>query len=107
MWPDFNKVSEYIAACPVCSWCKSSNISQSGSNQPLPVTHHPWSDFFGDFVMELPLSESKMVSLTVVDRFSEMARFIPQLKLPSAQETGELLPNNIFRTLKTECLITF
>lgn len=97
MWPNFKEVSEYIAACPVCSQCKSSNTSHSGSNQPLPLPHHPRSDIFVDFVMELPPSEGNMVSLTVVDRFSKMARFIPQPKLPSAKETAELLLNNIFR----------
>ena len=35
--------------------------------------------------------------MTVVDRFSRMAHFIPIAKLPSAAETGELLVQHVLR----------
>lgn len=50
-----------------------------------------------DFVTGLPPSERHQVVLTVVDRFSKSAHFIPLLKLLGAAETVELLVQHVFR----------
>ena len=45
----------------------------------------------------LPESHGNTIIMTVVDRFSRMAHFIPIAKLPSAAETGELLVQHVLR----------
>lgn len=84
-WPSMEReVAEYVAACPVCARCKSFHRPAPGLLHPLPVPHRPWSDIAVDFVTGLPPSEGNTTVLTVVDRFSKMAHFIPMSKLPSA-----------------------
>ncbi|WP_353763811.1 DDE-type integrase/transposase/recombinase, partial [Shigella sonnei] len=43
------------------------------------------------------MSAGKTVILTVVDRFSKAAHFIPLAKLPSAKETAQIIIENVFR----------
>ncbi|XP_044191493.1 uncharacterized protein LOC122969660 [Thunnus albacares] len=50
-----------------------------------------------DFVTGLPSSEGHTVILTIVDRFSKMAHFVPLPKLPSAKRTAQLVLLHIFR----------
>ena len=69
----------------------------SGLLQPLPIPSRPWSDISVDFVTGLPVSQGNTTVLTVVDRFSKMARFIALPKLPSAKETAEIMMNNVFK----------
>ncbi|KAI3371470.1 hypothetical protein L3Q82_023567 [Scortum barcoo] len=45
----------------------------------------------------LPPSKGNTTVLTVVDRFSKMAHFIPLPKLPSAKETAQVMINHVFR----------
>lgn len=53
-----------------------------------PSRTSPWTS---------PPSSGNTVILTVVDRFSKMARFINLPKLPSAKETAEVMLTNVFR----------
>ena len=50
-----------------------------------------------DFVNGLLVSQGNTTVLTVVNRFSKMAKFIALPKLPSAKETAEVMMNNVFR----------
>lgn len=49
------------------------------------------SDISLDFVTGFTSSQGNAIILTVVDRFSKFARFVPQPKLPSAKETAQLV----------------
>lgn len=77
-------VRDYVATCPACAQHKSSRRLVPGLLYPLPVPWCPWSDIAVDFVTVLPVSEGHTLVLTVVDRFSKMAHFIPLPILPSA-----------------------
>ncbi|KAI3376164.1 hypothetical protein L3Q82_016689 [Scortum barcoo] len=44
-----------------------------------------------------PMATPPSAILTVVDRFSKMAHFVPLPKLPSAKETAELMLTHVFR----------
>ncbi|KAI2653996.1 Transposon Tf2-9 polyprotein [Labeo rohita] len=72
-----------------------------GLLQPLPVPSRPWSRPWShialDFVTALPPSQGNTVVLTVVDRFSKAAHFIPLPKLPSAKETAVTVVDHVFR----------
>ena len=88
---------EFVAACLTCSQHKSARHAPSGLLQPLPIAHRPWSHISLDFVTGLPPSDGNTTILTVVDRFSKSAHFIPLPKLPSAKETAELMLQHVFR----------
>ena len=97
-WPSLRKdAREFVRACPTCNQNKSSSRPPAGLLQPLPVPSRPWSHISLDFVTGLPPSEGKTVILTVVDRFSKMAHFIPLPKLPSARETAQAVLDSVFR----------
>ena len=57
----------------------------------------PWSHIALDFVTGLTPSQGHTAVLSIVDRFSKAAHFIPLKKLPSALETADLLVNQNFR----------
>ncbi len=85
-WPTREReVRRFVASCHVCAQTKSSNSPPAGLLRPLPIPSRPWSHIALDFVTGLPLSAGNTVILTVVDRFSKAAHFIPLSKLPSAR----------------------
>ena len=74
MVPD---VAAFVTACTVCAQNKTLRQAPTGLLQPLPVPHCPWSHISLDFITDLPPSEGNTAILTVVDRFSKAANFIP------------------------------
>ncbi len=90
-------VHDFVLACSVCATGKSSNRPPDGLLQQLPVPSRPWSHIALDFVTALPPSQGHTVVLTVVDRFSKAAHFIPLPKLPSAKETALVVVDHVFR----------
>uniref|UniRef100_A0AAQ4QYC0 Gypsy retrotransposon integrase-like protein 1 n=1 Tax=Gasterosteus aculeatus aculeatus TaxID=481459 RepID=A0AAQ4QYC0_GASAC len=97
-WPAMGEdVRMYVAACPVCAQNKGSNRPSVGLLRPLPIPHRPWSHLAVDFVTGLPPSGGNTVVLTIVDRFSKFAHFLPLPKLPSAKETADIMVREIFR----------
>ena len=97
-WPSMAAdTREFVAACSVCARSKASHQAPAGLLRPLPIPHHPWSHIAVDFITGLPPSEGNTVVLTIVDRFSKAAHFIPLSRLPSALETANLLVVHIFR----------
>ncbi len=90
-------IREFVLACSVCARGKTSNRPPEGLLQPLSVPSRPWSHIALDFVTPLPPSLGNTVVLTVVDRFSKAAHFIPLPKLPSAKETAATVVDHVFR----------
>uniref|UniRef100_A0A3P9M887 Gypsy retrotransposon integrase-like protein 1 n=1 Tax=Oryzias latipes TaxID=8090 RepID=A0A3P9M887_ORYLA len=97
-WPSIARdVREFVAACDVCARSKSSNSPPAGLLHPLPVPQRPWSHLAMDFITGLPASQDNTVILTVVDRFSKAAHFIPLPKLPTATEMADILVREVLR----------
>ncbi|KAI2660072.1 Transposon Tf2-9 polyprotein [Labeo rohita] len=88
---------EFVLACSVCARAKTSSRPPEGLLQPLSVSSRPWSHIALDFVSGLPPSQGNTVVLTIVDRFSKAAHFIPLPKLPSAKETTATVVDHVFR----------
>ncbi|WVZ89350.1 hypothetical protein U9M48_035770 [Paspalum notatum var. saurae] len=70
-------VRDYVLGCQVCQRNKTEHLHPAGLLQPLDVPSTVWSDIAVDFVEGFPKVGGKSVILTVVDRFSKMAHFIP------------------------------
>lgn len=106
-WPSMEADTRaFVAACTVCARGKSSRRPPAGLLRPLPVPSRPWSHIALDFVTGLPLSKGNSTILTLVDRFSKAAHFVALPKLPSAQETAELLTIHVFDSMgfhRTSC----
>jgi hypothetical protein len=74
---DNRLVREYIKGCSVCQRNKTEHLHPTGFLQPLSVPSSVWTDIVMDFVEGFPKVGGKSVILTVVDRFSKFAHFIP------------------------------
>ncbi|KAG1952394.1 retrotransposable element [Pimephales promelas] len=97
-WPTRERdIRRFVAACSICAQTKSSNKPPAGLLRPLPIPSRPWSHIALDFVTGLPRSAGNTVILTVVDRFSKAAHFIRLPKLPSAQETAQIMVDHVFK----------
>jgi hypothetical protein len=70
-------VQEHVRACAVCQRNKVEKLHPVGLLQPLDVPGATWSHITMDFVEGFPRISSKSVILTVVDRFSKYAHFLP------------------------------
>ena len=90
-------IREYVSACTVCARGKSSHRPAAGLLQPLPIPGRPWSHIAVDFVTGLPTSKGNTTIFTIVDRFSKAAHFLALPKLPTAQQTAEILCRDVVR----------
>ncbi|KAA8495185.1 Transposon Ty3-I Gag-Pol polyprotein [Porphyridium purpureum] len=95
-WPKMkHEVRRFVKTCHACQVTKSENRSY-GLLKPLPIADGPWLDIAMDFVTELPRSEGKCDAiLTVVDRYSKMALFIPTKKELTAPKCGDLFVKHV------------
>ena len=91
-WPEMRTdVQTFNSACSVCAQNKGFNTPPAGFLQPLSIPQRPWSHLSLDFISGLLPSKGMTVVLTVVDRFSKFACYLPLPKLPTARETLEKL----------------
>jgi hypothetical protein len=97
-WPRMHRDVEcLVARCTTCQKAKS-RLSNHSLYMPLPVPTSPWLDISMDFVLGLPRTKKGRDSIfVVVDRFSEMAHFIPCHKTDDASSVAELFFREIIR----------
>jgi transposase InsO family protein len=74
---DRRTVLDFVRSCSTCQRNKVAALQPAGLLQPLPVPSRVWADISMDFIEALPKVHGKSVILTVVDRFSKYAHFIP------------------------------
>ena len=97
-WPAMGgDVRSFVAACATCAQNKVPRQRPSGLLHPLSIPKRPWSHISIDFVTGLPPSSGNTAILTIIDRFSKAAHFVPLPKLPSAAETAQLMVTHVFR----------
>eukprot|EP00063_Salmo_salar_P054628 XP_014029463.1 PREDICTED: uncharacterized protein LOC106586555 [Salmo salar] len=79
-------------------WMDYKNLSYIQTTKRLNSRQasRPWSHIALNFVTGLPPANSYSVILTIIDRFSKVAHFIPLSKLPSSRETVDLLVFHVF-----------
>lgn len=97
-WPHMDKViEEFCSSCHTCAHNKTSRHAPYGLLMPLPVPEGPWISIAMDFITDLPNSEGMTTILTITDRFTKMAHFVPMPKLPNAEETAATLIKEVVR----------
>ena len=74
---DRRVVGDFVRSCSMCQRNKTETLHPAGLLQPLPVPSRVWADVSLNFIEALPEVHGKSVLLTVVDRFSKYAHFIP------------------------------
>jgi len=79
-WPNLRAdVKKFIKSCETCCKAKVPRHKPYGLLSPLSTPDRPWSDISMDFIVELPKSKDMTTIMTVVDRLTKMAHFIPLL----------------------------
>jgi len=97
-WPNLrNDVKKFIKSCETCCKAKVPRHKPYGLLSPLSTPNRPWSDISMDFIVELPKSKDMTTVMTVVDRLTKMAHFIPLRCLPTASIAADSFICNIFR----------
>jgi transposase InsO family protein len=98
-WPKCRSfVKDYVDSCHMCARGKPSRQKKQGLLEPLPIPTRPWESIGWDFIVELPKTENGNDSiLTVIDRFSKEAHFIPCRKDITAEQLARLFLDQIYR----------
>ncbi len=86
---------EYVKSCDTCARSKAPRHRPFGLLQPLPIPSRPWGSIAMDFITDLPTVRAKNSILVVVDRLTKMAHFTPCSKLITAEETAQLILDEI------------
>jgi hypothetical protein len=94
-----------FGGCPVCQRNKTEHLHPAGLLQPLPVPRQVWDNIAMDFIEGFPKVGGKSVVLTVVDRFSKFAHFIPLSYPYSATTVAKAFFDNIVRLHGMPCSI--
>jgi hypothetical protein len=94
---DRRLVTEFVHSCTVCQQNKTDSLHPAGLLQPLPIPSRVWADISMDFIEALPKVHGKSIILTVVDRFSKYAHFIPLGHPYTASSVARAFFNDIVR----------
>ncbi|MBW0540951.1 hypothetical protein O181_080666 [Austropuccinia psidii MF-1] len=89
-------IKDYVSSCQQCSRNKNIHHEKFGLLKPLSIPNGPWIFLSMDFITQLPLSNSFDSILAIVDRFAQMAVFIPKMSSITSLDLAHLFINNIF-----------
>ncbi|WAR57332.1 hypothetical protein PtB15_8B379 [Puccinia triticina] len=90
-------VNQYVDGCDSCQRVKASTQWPFGTLEPLPIPAGPWTDISYDLITDLPESRSHDSILTVVDRLTKMAHFIPCRKSMNAEQLANLMAEHVWK----------
>ncbi|MBW0519890.1 hypothetical protein O181_059605 [Austropuccinia psidii MF-1] len=88
-------IKDYVSSCRQCSRNKNINHKKFGLLKPLPIANGPWIFLSIDFITQLPLSNSFDSILVIVDRFTNMAVFIPEMSSIASLDLAHCFIRNI------------
>ncbi|KAH7621119.1 putative Transposon Ty3-I Gag-Pol polyprotein [Nannochloris sp. 'desiccata'] len=98
-WPGMREdIARYVAECPTCQVVKSSNQVTPGLLSPLDIPCRRWEQIHIDLIGPLPVTPRGFDAIvTIVDRLSKAAVFIPTTMTVTARQLAEVFFNNVFR----------
>ncbi len=88
---------EYFKSCDTCARSKAPRHRPFGLLQPLLIPSRSWGSIAMDFITNLPIVKAKNSISVVVDRLTKMAHFTPCSKSIMAEETAQLILDEIIR----------
>src|SRR5450759_5921902 len=71
--------------------------AKGGLSKPLSIAIGPWESILMDFIQGLPMSHGFNAILTIVDRFSKMAYFVPTRKTVLATEVATVVFDHVYK----------
>jgi len=81
-WKGLKKrVTDFVAACPVCQQSKYLGSHPQGLLHPFSILEEVWEEVSMDFIVKLPKSNAFDSIMVVVDKLSKCGHFVP-LKHP-------------------------
>ena len=97
-WPLMKKdVERYIRGCPDCQIFKTSKQRSTPPLQPHSVPEGPWHTIALDLIGPLPKSNGHDAILTVIDKFTKKAFFLPTTSTVTSMGVAKLYRDNMFR----------
>ena len=88
-------IKEYICICPICQGNSAPRYKPYGQLEPLPPPSRPWKEISIDLITHLPVSQRGTnkcnAILTIVDRYTKMAVFLPICNAINAADLAELI----------------
>src|SRR5450759_4219384 len=99
-WPEMKKdVLKHVQSCYSCQKNRPLYRAKGGLLKPLPVAIGPWEFISMDFIQGLPMSHGFNAILTIMDRFSKMAYFVPTRKTVSATKVATVVFDHVYKIL--------
>lgn len=97
-WPSMTKmVNKYVDGCDSCQRTKPNNQLPHGELNPIEPPLRPWEEITYDLITGLPESEGFDAVLTVVDRFSKMAHYIPTSSHATSVDMANLFVTHMWK----------
>src|SRR5450759_4530417 len=87
----------YVQSCYSCQKNRPLYRAKGGLLKPLLIAVGPWESISMDFIQGLLMSPGFNAILTIVDRFSKMAYFVPTSKTVSATEVAMVVFDHVYR----------
>ena len=98
-WPGIRLYARtYVESCPRCRSAKHLSGKPAGLLQCISIPNRRWADVSLDFITGLPrTNQGHDAILTIVDRLSKMAHFVPTTTTVTAEDTVRLLADRLVR----------
>jgi len=96
-WPNIEEwVRNYVRTCDACQPNKTARHKKCGKLVPLEIPLRPWEQISMDFITDIPNIKAYNQCLVIVDRFTNMAHFIP-LKNRKVKELALIFVREVWR----------
>ncbi|QRV96541.1 Retrovirus-related Pol polyprotein from transposon [Ceratobasidium sp. AG-Ba] len=96
-WPKMvHVIKEYVRTCDICQKAKPKRHGQRGFLKSIPIPSQPFEVVTMDFIMDLPPSNGYNAILTIVDKLTKFAHFIPCNTSTNEEETAKLFHAHIW-----------